>query len=1296
MRRDNSGTRGFHRQVTKKLTAKTLTLTLLLALVMTATIFTIIAVNQTPTPTTPSKPQQNSDKQNDVNRESSPPAASMNCWAKTYGGKGDDQAESIVQTSDGGYIVAGKTYSFGASGFYFWILKLDPAGSVAWQKMCGGGSDEEAYSVQQTSDGGYIVAGSGNSFNISNGGDVWVLKLDSAGGVTWQKTYGGTGSDIAYSIRQTSDGGYIAAGTSWLSGPATNDAMVLKLNSTGGLTWMKTYGGTAHDYAYSVQQTSDGGYVVAGYTFVGINNYQAWVLKLNSAGGVTWQKTYNGTGDNRAQSIQQTSDGGYILAGFTSSFGVSGSDIWVLKLNSTGDVTWQKTYGGNGYEDAYSVQQTSDGGYIVAGYTTSFGAVGYDFWVLKLNSTGGVTWQKAYGGSGDDYVNSIQQTSDGGYIAAGSTWSFGAGIRDFWLVKLGVDGSIVWYSGSGVSTTTTNCNPVDSSAIEPTVSWTPVDRTGIVMSTTVTPRNTYATVTVQSAGTYWAETYGGTDEDGGVSVQQTSDGGYMVEGSTLSFGAGSGDVWVMKLDSAGSVTWQKTYGGTGDDEVSSMLQTADGGYILTGETNSFNASSSYDCWVLKLDPVGSVVWQKTYGGSGVDWAYSVQQTSDGGYVVAGSTGSFGAIGLDVWVLKLDSAGGVTWQKTYGGDGNDRAYSVQQTSDGGYIVAGDTLSFGAIGYDFWVLKLFANGSVTWQRDYGSGIYDLAYSVQQTSDGGYILAGATNRSSAVDWDFWVLKLFADGTVNWSKTYGGNGYDWARSIQQTSDGGYIVSGYTDSFGAGYGDFWVLKLNSIGDVTWQKAYGGSGYDEAYSVQQTSDGGYIATGYTGSFGAGGDFWVVKLANGGDIVWRSGSGASTTPTSGSTADFVPSSWDTSAIPSNSTATIASTGVTPRDTRARVTVQASCDASPPVAITDLTTSDSTATSITLTWTAPGDDEYSGTATGYWVKYSTSGQITALNWGSATNFTQSWTPLPAGSKEIHVIPILKNDTKYWFAVEAYDEVCNYGGISNSPSGKTLDAFAPATITDLATSNPTTGNITLTWTAPGDNGTLGTVAGYIVKYSTSGVIDASNWDSATTFTSSFTAKAAGSTETHVVTGLETDTMYWFAVEAYDEASNYGGISNSPSRSTSDIVAPAAITNLAVTTVENFSVTLTWTAPGDNGHNGTATGYWVKYSTAGPINASNWASATNYTQTWVPARNGTTETHEVTGLTPGIKYWFAVEAYDDASNYGGVSNSINATTTAIAQVSGVGTLIIVVGGVAGVAVIVIIVAVIYVKRKR
>jgi hypothetical protein len=364
------------------------------------------------------------------------------------------------------------------------------------------------------------------------------------------------------------------------------------------------------------------------------------------------------------------------------------------------------------------------------------------------------------------------------------------------------------------------------------------------------------------SATYFAKTYGGTDWDWARSVQQTSDGGYIVAGGTYSFGAGSADIILIKTDANGNIQWAKTYGGTYSDYAYSVQQTSDGGYIVAGLTDSFGAGYE-DIFLIKTDASGNLQWAKTYGGTYWDVAYSVQQTSDGGYIVAGYTGSFGAGYEDIFLIKTDANGNIIWARTYGGTYEDRAYSVQQTSDGGYIVAGYTA---AGWHEVLLIKTDANGNIIWAKTYGGTSWDEAFSVQQTSDGGYIVAGYTGSFGAGYSNVFLVKTDAYGNIMWAKTYGVTDLDWAFSVQQTSDGRYIVAGITYSFGVDSGDIFLIKTYANGNVQWAKTYGGTGDEWAYSVQQTSDGGYIVAGYTGSFGAGWyDIFLMKTDANGNI-----------------------------------------------------------------------------------------------------------------------------------------------------------------------------------------------------------------------------------------------------------------------------------------------------------------------------------------------------------------------------------------------------------------------------------------------
>ena len=364
-------------------------------------------------------------------------------FARAYGGTIHDYAHSIVQATDGGYAVAGRTWSFGAGYVDLLVLKLNSTGAIQWARTFGGDTSDVASSIIQTTDGGYAVAGYTLSFGASYGSDDFlVIKLNSSGGLQWAKTFGGTSSDGALSIVQTADGGYAVAGWTMSFGAGNDDLLVIKISSAGDLQWARTFGGTGSEVAYSIVQTTDGGCAVAGFTTTyGAGDYDFLVIKLNSSGGLEWAKTFGGTSSDGAHSIIQTADGGYAVGGLTWGFGAGNADFLVLKLSGSGDLEWARTFGGANHENLWSIVQAKDGGYAVAGRTQSFGAGSGDFFVLKLSGSGSLEWARTLGGTNLDEAQSIVQTTDEGYAVAGYTYSFGAGSYDLLVLKLGPDGS---------------------------------------------------------------------------------------------------------------------------------------------------------------------------------------------------------------------------------------------------------------------------------------------------------------------------------------------------------------------------------------------------------------------------------------------------------------------------------------------------------------------------------------------------------------------------------------------------------------------------------------------------------------------------------------------------------------------------------------------------------------------------------------------------------------------------------------------------------------------------------------
>jgi hypothetical protein len=383
----------------------------------------------------------------------------------------------------------------------------------------------------------------------------------------------------------------------------------------------------------------------------------------------------------------------------------------------------------------------------------------------------------------------------------------------------------------------------------------------------------------------WEQSYGGSLLDEVGSIRQTSDGGYIIAGETsssdydISSNNGMHDFWLIKIDGNSTLSWEKTFGGTQMEKAHSVEQTFDGGYIIAGESSSSDGdvttnNGDRDFWIVKVNSTGNLIWQKSFGGSDWESAQSVQQTQDGGFIVAGEslssdgdvTGNHGD--MDCWVLKLDTAGNLIWQQSLGGNDWDSAESIQQTTDGGYIIAGSsessdgdvTLNQGE--KDYWIVKLDANGLIEWEQSYGGTEWDTSHSIQQTTDGGYIIAGesksddghvenvaSNHEKHGGNRDFWVVKIDSIGTIEWEKLYGGTDWDAAHSAQQTADGGYIVLGYSNSddddvtVNNGNWDYWIIKLNSTGDLVWEKSLGGSFHDIGVTMQVTNDGGCILAG---------------------------------------------------------------------------------------------------------------------------------------------------------------------------------------------------------------------------------------------------------------------------------------------------------------------------------------------------------------------------------------------------------------------------------------------------------------------
>jgi hypothetical protein len=410
-------------------------------------------------------------------------------WQKCLGGTWNETAYSVTQTPDGGYISVGTTYSIDGDitlnhgSMDLWVQKVNSSGILQWQKCYGGSQDEFGFCIITTSDGGYLISGATCSFDgdvignhTSSAGywDAWLIKISSTGTIQWQKCYGGTGSEYANSVIQTTDGGYIFTGSCQLNnGDVTGnhgneDIWCVKVNSSGVLQWQKSFGGSGDERGCQIKATSGGGFIICGWT-VSFNgdvignhgNKDAWILKLTSTGTLQWQKCFGGSNVETADGISLTTDGGYIFVGQSNSsngdvtLNNGNQDVWAVKISNTGVLQWEKSYGGTNTDYANKILQTTDGGYILSANTnsnninvTGLHQSGFDVWLLKINSIGTLIWQKCYGSYSNDYVYDIQITTDGGLILAGNAKTntgdvsgYHGGLSDTWLVKLSENNS---------------------------------------------------------------------------------------------------------------------------------------------------------------------------------------------------------------------------------------------------------------------------------------------------------------------------------------------------------------------------------------------------------------------------------------------------------------------------------------------------------------------------------------------------------------------------------------------------------------------------------------------------------------------------------------------------------------------------------------------------------------------------------------------------------------------------------------------------------------------------------------
>ncbi|MBA4850567.1 3-coathanger stack domain-containing protein [Emticicia sp. BO119] len=926
-----------------------------------------------------------------------------------------------------------------------WIIKFNPAstsatGASVWQATYGGNSLDEPAKVMETPSGDLLIAGSsksivsGNKTSVSHDGgagqsDYWVLKIKSnASAIVWQQSYGGAkassdptgqsyGDDNLTSIaKSNTTGRYVLGGTSKSQASTGNKTVALKGDNDGWLVEInesdgakvaeKAVGGANKDDFYEVLRMPNGtGYWLSmrvtntnsgDITASALGLTDIWVAEIDNNFSLAprWDRRYGGAYEDGPRSAIITSTGQLIVGGYQASSATNtngiAQDYYAVKISEctagttatmctastvnlyasgcNGTIQWSNGSSSNSISvniaGTYTATCTSfvtnctssasnalvvnfastnapavTGTTICTGNSTTLTATGCSGTYKWYSSETGTTILASTAAYATPVLNTttayytsctenncessrtlvtvnVEAKPNAPTVASPNPICVGGSAN---ISAAGCTGSVTWTGGLSGNTITvspaisrtyraacTNENSCtsDSSTVV-TLVVNPLPSAPVI--STVSCENTLTKI--------WDKRFGGSNYEELRYMLPTNDRGYLlggysnsdISGDKTQASQGGNDYWIVKIDADGIKLWDKRFGGNTNDILTSMLPTNDGGYLLGGWSESGNTgdksqtSQGYsDYWIVKTDANGTKIWDKRFGGSNADILRSILPTNDGGYLLGGESYSgfsgdksqVSQGGLDFWIVKIDANGTKLWDKRFGGINDDVLWNMINTGDGGYLlggfswsdISGDKSQSSRGDADYWVLKIDANGTKIWDKTFGGSDMDFLTSVVQTSDGGYLLtgesgSGISGEKSHIllgDRDCWLVKIDANGTKMWDKRFGGNGTDWLPTIVPVSDGGYLLGGGSSSDISGekseksQGDFdyWIVKIDVNGTKIWDKAYGGANLEGIGSILPISDGGYLLgggsdSGISGdksqSSQGGRDFWVLKV-----------------------------------------------------------------------------------------------------------------------------------------------------------------------------------------------------------------------------------------------------------------------------------------------------------------------------------------------------------------------------------------------------------------------------------------------------
>lgn len=804
-------------------------------------------------------------------------------WIRQMGGTGNETPAEVAVDTEGNCYITGSfqnTATIGESvtslgGNEVFIAKYDPNGNIVWLRQAGGTGDDFRNGIAVDAAGNAYVTGTfqgaasfgTNTLSASGASSLFLVKYNSRGEIMWLTGTKGGGSASALIALDRLGNIYLAGGFrgdvsfDHLNIPpadgsnygSDDDIYIAKYDPSGQAIWIKTAsatGGAA--YATSVAVDAAGNSYITGVFRVGSATFGEYVLgalgkedifvaKYNSEGGLQWARQAGGSSHDAGWNIAADAFGNsYVIGSHTHSatfdseqLGTFGSqDIFIAKYNASGQVVWAKNAGGGGDDTGYGIALDRVGNVYTTGAidgAAKFGEItaeGKYFFLAKLGdnpflpTSGSLVkqWEAAFGGSGADAFRAVRELPDGGFILAGTSDSqisgnqevHGFGGTDIWLVRVDAHGTKLWeknYGGEGTDT---------------------------LADVIITP-------------------------EGGFFLAGSSNS--KVSGSKTSSDYGEMDFWLIKLDAGGDPLWDQSYGGTGSDGLTAIQMTGDGGYLLGGtsvspvsgtKTSEFFSVSPQDpdYWVIRIDGDGNALWDRSFGGRGPDYLFSLEASSEGGFLLAGysksnadgnkESTSIGSSFADFWILAINSTGAKIWEKSHGGTHDDVLFDTLLTEDGSYLLAGwsesdaggtkSTSGYGAA--DFWVLKIDSSGNKIWNVTFGGSEFDTIKSIQPDGSGGYLLGGESlsgldgNKTAAGFGlsDYWLVRIDSSGNKLSEMVFGGTSADHLSALLGTTDGGFIVAGYSSSAisgnktsaALGGTDGWIIKLGGKPLIMW------------------------------------------------------------------------------------------------------------------------------------------------------------------------------------------------------------------------------------------------------------------------------------------------------------------------------------------------------------------------------------------------------------------------------------------------------------------------------------------------